>query len=157
MKMMSHYLIVMLSVLLFIFRLIVLFTTKLGVEFVVHSFSVPFEIIYLFVMLLCIILMTRSKLIGAIIFLASSLLYLGPTLWNQFMYLSDHSATVEMTTQMIVTILCLLVPIAAFFIIAFAKQQEKKPVDKKTDFFYKNENYDRNLDDRADKNNYRTL
>lgn len=28
---------------------------------------------------------------------------------------------------------------------------------KKTDWFYKNEEFDRKLDDRADKNNYRTL
>ena len=30
-------------------------------------------------------------------------------------------------------------------------------VDKKTDWFYKNEQFDRKMDDRADKNNYRTL
>ena len=37
------------------------------------------------------------------------------------------------------------------------KNRMAHPVDKKTDWFYKNEEYDRKLDDRADKNNYRTL
>lgn len=157
MKMMSHYLIIMLSVMLFVFRLIVLFTTTMGIEFVVQSFNVNFEIAYILLMLVCIVLMSRSKLTGSVIFLVSSLLYLGPTLWNQFTYLADHQATMELATQMIVTVICLLIPIFSFFIIAFAKQQEKKPVDKKTDFFYKNEAYDRKYDERADKNNYRTM
>jgi len=30
-------------------------------------------------------------------------------------------------------------------------------VDKQTDWFYKNKEYDRKLDERADKNQYRTL
>ena len=58
---------------------------------------------------------------------------------------------------MIVSVLCLVIPIFAFFIIAFAKEQEKRPVDKKTDFFHKNDAYDRKYDERADKNNYRTM
>ena len=37
------------------------------------------------------------------------------------------------------------------------KNRKAHPKDKKTDWFYKNEQYDRKLDDRADKNNYRTL
>ena len=58
---------------------------------------------------------------------------------------------------MLVTLICLLIPTFAFFIIAAAKKQEAKPVDRKTDFFYKNDAYDRKYDERADKNNYRTL
>ena len=37
------------------------------------------------------------------------------------------------------------------------KNRTNHPVDKKTDWFYKNEEFDRKLDDRADKNNYRTM
>ena len=51
----------------------------------------------------------------------------------------------------------LVIPIFAFFVVMFAKEQEKHPVNKKTDFFYKNEAYDRKYDDRADKNNSRTM
>ena len=37
------------------------------------------------------------------------------------------------------------------------KNRVNNPKDKKTDWFYKGEQYDRQLDERADKNNYRTL
>ena len=36
-------------------------------------------------------------------------------------------------------------------------RDKNNPKDKKTDWFYTNEQYDRQLDERADKNNYRTL
>lgn len=157
MRTMSHYLIIMLSVILFIFRLIVVFTTVLGIEFAVQSINVNYEMIFLVIMLISIILMTKSKLSGAIIFLISSIAYYGPTLLNQLIYLSNNTISIEAAMQIVISLICVIIPIFAFFIIAFAKQQERKPVDKKTDFFYKNEAYDRKYDERADKNNYRTL
>ena len=157
MRTMSHYLIIMLSAMLFIFRLVVVFTTVLGIEFIVQSINVNYEIVFLLVMLVSIILMTKSKLTGAIIFVASSLAYYGPTLLNQLTYLSSNTISIEVAMQIVISLVCVIIPIFAFFIIAFAKQQEKKPVNKKTDFFYKNEAYDRKYDERADKNNYRTL
>lgn len=157
MRTMSHYLIIMLSVMLFIFRLVVVFTTVLGIEFIVQSINVNYELIFLLVMLISIILMTKSKLTGAIIFVASSIAYYGPTLWGQLTYLSNNTISIEVAMQIVISLIGVAIPTFAFFIIAFAKQQEKKPVDKKTDFFYKNEAYDRKYDERADKNNYRTL
>lgn len=157
MRTMSHYLIIMLSVMLFIFRLVVVFTTVLEIEFAVQSINVNYEMIFLVIMLISIILMTKSKLSGAIIFLISSIAYYGPTLLNQLIYLSNNTISIEVAMQIVISLICVIIPIFAFFIIAFAKQQERKPVDKKTDFFYKNEAYDRKYDERADKNNYRTL
>ena len=157
MRTMSNYLIIMLSVLLFIFRLVVVFTTVWGIEFIVQSFNVNFEIAFLFVMLISIILISKNKLSGAILFLVSSLIYYGPTLWNQFQNFSDMQNNVDSGLQMIISLVCLIIPVFAFFIIAAAKKQEAKPIDKKTDFFYKNEAYDRKYDERADRNNYRTL
>ena len=157
MRTMSNYLIIMFSVLLFIFRLVVVFTTVWGIEFVVQSFNVNFEIAFLFVMLISIILLSKNKLSGAILFLVSSLAYYGPTLLNQFQNFSAMQNSVEGGLQMIITLVGILIPIFAFFIIVAAKKQEAKPVDKKTDFFYKNEAYDRKYDERADRNNYRTL
>ena len=37
------------------------------------------------------------------------------------------------------------------------KDKKDNPKDKKTDWFYKNEQFDREKDERADKNNYRTM
>ena len=39
----------------------------------------------------------------------------------------------------------------------FDKNRKANPKDKKTDWFYNNKDFDREKDDRADTNNYRTL
>lgn len=157
MKTMSNYLILMLTVILFIFRLIVVFTTTMGIEFMVESINVNYEIALLFVMIISIILMSRNKLSGPVILTLASLAYYGPSLLNQITYISSNTASVEIIMQTVISLICVVIPIFAFFIIAFAKEQEKRPVDKKTDFFYKNDAYDRKYDERADKNNYRTM
>lgn len=157
MRTMSNYLIIMLSIILFVFRLVVVFTAVIGIEFMIEPVSIPYEMILLFIMIICIILMSKNKLSGAIVLVVASIAYYGPSLLEQIKYLSSNAVSIETATQTIVSIICLVIPIFAFFIIALAKEQEKRPVDKKTDFFYKNEAYDRKFDERADKNNYRTM
>lgn len=157
MRTMSNYLIIMFSIMLFVFRLIVVFTSIMGIEFIVEPVNVEYEIALLLIMIISIILMSKNKLSGAIILVVTSILYYGPSLLEQITYLSSNSVSIDTATQIIVSIVCLIIPIFAFFIIAFAKEQEKRPVDKRTDFFYKNEAYDRKYDERADKNNYRTM
>lgn len=49
----------------------------------------------------------------------------------------------------------LIIPLAALFDVLLDRNRKEHPVDKKTDWFYKNKDFDRKLDDRADKNNYR--
>ena len=157
MKTMANYLIIMLTIMLFIFRLIVVFTTTMGIEFMVTSINVDFEMILLVVMLISIILIVKNKILGPIVLVISSLVYYGPDLISKLTYLSSNSISVDTATQMIVSVICIIIPVFAFFIIAFAKEQEKRPVNKKTDFFYNNDAYDRKYDERADKNNYRTM
>ena len=156
MRTISNYLIIMLSILLFIFRLVVVFTATMGIEFMVEPINVKYEIALLFVMIICIILMSKNKLSGAIILTISSIAYYGPTLLSQVTNLSA-GASLDSAMQAVISVICVIIPIFAFFIIAFAKEQEKRPVDQKTDFFYKDDTYDRNYDDRADRNNYRIM
>ena len=157
MRTMSNYLILMFSIMLFVFRLIVVFTAVLGIEFMVQPISIPYEMILLFIMIISIILMSKNKLSGAIILLVASGAYYGPNLLDIAKAMSTTAITQEIAIQVLVSIVCILIPFFAFFIIALAKQQERKPVDKKTDFFYKTDAYDIQYDERADKNNYRTM
>jgi len=157
MRTMSHYLIIMLTVLLFIFRLIVAFTTALEIEFAVTALNVNLEIGLLFVTIISIILMSRNKLSGAVILTVSSIAYYGADILEKFKIISQNNVSVDTAMQLVISVICVIIPVFAFFIIAFAKEQEKRPVDKKTDFFYKNEAYDRKYDERADRNNYRTM
>ena len=51
----------------------------------------------------------------------------------------------------------LILPLAAIFDVLLDKNRKAHPTDKKTDWFYKNKQFDRQMDERADRNNYRTL
>ena len=156
MRTMANYLIIMLTVVLFIFRLIVVITATMGIEFMIQPINVNYELALLFIMIICIILMSKNKLSGAVILSIASIAYYGPTLLGQITGLST-GVNINSALEAVVSLACVIIPIFAFFIIAFAKEQEKRPVDKKTDFFYKTDRYDRQYDDRADKNNYRTM
>jgi len=154
-KSLEYYLIISFTALLFIFRLVVVITTVLGIKFSVVSFSVVGELILLVLTLLSLVLMVKVKFLGALIFLVSSLMYYVPNLIDSFKNFSEVTSTLEGNIQLVSSVIAVIIPTFAFFIILVTKKQQINPVNKKTDFFYKNENYDRNLDDRADKNNYR--
>ena len=156
MRTMSNYLMVMFSIMLFIFRFVVVFAATMEMEFMVQPINVDYEIGLLFIMVISIILMSKNKLTGPIILTIASIAYYGPTLLEQVNGLSA-GASVEFAMQVIMNTICLVIPIFDFFVIAFAKEQEKRPVDKKTDFYYKTDKYDRKYDERADKNNYRIM
>ena len=49
------------------------------------------------------------------------------------------------------------VVLALVVMIDFLADHVKQPEQKNTDWFYENKEYDRKLDSRADKNNYRTM
>ena len=56
-----------------------------------------------------------------------------------------------------ISLIGVILPIAVLFDLKIDKNRKANPVDKKTDWYYKDEKYDREMDERADKNNYRTL
>ena len=156
-KTMAHYLIVMFMVMLMIFRFVVLFTTVIGIDFPVKSANENIEIGMIVLTLLCIILFTKTKLTGAILYLISSFIYYGPEFINLVPIAMNGVTSTDMAVQILVLMIELVIPIFALFILIYDKKQEINPVDKKTDFFYKGEQYERKYDERADKNNYRTM
>lgn len=154
---MAHYLMIMFMVMLLIFRLIVLFTSVLTVDFVIVASNPNLEMIMLLVTLVSIILFTKTKLSGGILYLVSSWLYYGAELLKLLPAAQAGTMSMDMGTQMIVILIEMVIPIFALFILIYDKKQEINPTDTKTDFFYKTDTYDRKYDDRADKNNYRTM
>ena len=70
---------------------------------------------------------------------------------------NNEVLTLGQSAQLFFSILGLLLPLAVLIDLMLDKNRKENPKDKKTDWFYKNEQFDRKLDDRADKNNYRTM
>ena len=51
----------------------------------------------------------------------------------------------------------LVLAILVFFDLVIAKMRKTDPKDQKTDWYFKNDKYDRQYDERADKNQYRNF
>lgn len=114
------------------------------------------EIILSFVVLICIVLIVRRKLIGALIYLLAYGMYFGVDVINNIQTVLN-GASMETALNVFISIIGIILPIAVLADLLLDKGRKANPKDKKTDWFYNNEQFDRKLDERSDKNNYRTL
>lgn len=160
MKNFSTWMLVMFVIMFWGFRAIVTLMTQMGKDLGgMEPLNMQLEIILLFVVLVCIILIVKRKMVGALIYLLSYGMYFGVNLYNYVMTIMEQTENLPATIHMsaFVSLLGMILPLAILFDLLMDKNRKANPKDKKTDWFYKNEQYDRKLDERADKNNYRTL
>ena len=141
MKNFSTWLLACFMVMFWAFRAIVTLMAELHQDFGgIVPLNKTLEIILLFVVLVCIVLVVKRKMVGALMYLLSYGIYFGTDI------LKNINTIIEME-----------LPIAVLLDMLVDRNRKNNPKDKKTDWFYKNEKFDRQLDERADKNNYRTL
>jgi len=158
MKNLSSWLIVMFIGMFWLFRIIVAVTGQLGMDFFVQPIDNNIEVVLLFVVLLCIPFIFKRKLIGALIYLGAYGWYFGMGLFNNVMtVIGGETLAMAGYMDMFIALIAIVLPIVAVFDILLDKNRKKNPIDKETDWFYKNKEYDREMDERADKNNYRTM
>lgn len=58
---------------------------------------------------------------------------------------------------LLVSVIGIILAILTLIDVLFNKDRTNTGMNKKTDWFYNNKDFDRQLDERADKNNYRTM
>ena len=118
----------------------------------------PFEIAILFATLLCLVLIVKRKLIGSILYLTLHAIYFGGDITTKLSVITNNELlTISQSTELMFSIIGIILPLAVLIDLLLDKNRKLNPKDKKTDWFYKNEEFDRKLDERADKNNYRTM
>ena len=159
MKNFSTWMLVMFMIMFWMFRLVVAVFAEFGIDFMgIVPLNMSLEIILLFVVLLCVILIVKRKIVGALIYLLSYGMYFGVYLFNSVKtILESESLPIEQSLNAFVSLIGMIIPIAILFDLLLDKNRKAHPKDNKTDWFYNNEQFDRKKDDRADTNNYRTL
>ena len=161
MKNLSTWLLVMFMIMFWVFRIVVAFAFEINMDLGgIVPINQTMEIILLFVVLLCLILIVKRKIIGALIYLFAYGMYFGATVIDGVKSLFDITNEVSNPMYYLNTFIALIgiiLPICVLFDLLLDKNRKANPKDGKTDWFYNNKDYDRNLDDRADKNNYRTM
>ena len=157
MKNFSSWLIAMFAFMFWGFRLVGTTLASIGIDFMFVPSNMTMEVALLFITFICICFLIKRKLLAAIIYLLAHFIYYGPTFITHFMQLIEKTLDTTQYMNILFEFFALALPIAALFDVLLDKNRKAHPTDKKTDWFYKNKDYDRKLDERADKNNYRTL
>ena len=159
MKKFSTYLLVMFMIVFWILRIIITLSSQMGGDFLgVVPMNEAIEILILFATLICLVLVAKRKLVGAILYLVIHALYFGADVTTKLSVITNGGVlSVSQNTELMFSIVGIILPIAVLIDLLLDKNRKINPSDKKTDWFYKNKEYDRKLDDRADKNNYRTM
>ena len=117
-----------------------------------------FEIVILFLTVASVLLIAKRNIFGILLYLVPNILYYGINLEQKVKILIDGGKlSLEESSDMMFAMIGLILPIAVLLDWLLDKNRKANPKDKKTDWFYKNEEFDRKLDERADKNNYRTM
>ena len=159
MKKFSTYLLVVFMMLFWVLRIVITLASQLGKSFMgIIPMNETFEIAILFLTLLCVVLIVKRKMIGSLLYLTIHAIYFGGDVTNKLNILArNETLTLAQSTEFMFSMIGIILPLAVLLDLLLDKNRKMNPKDEKTDWFYKNEQFDRKLDDRADKNNYRTM
>lgn len=159
MKKFSTYLLVMFMIIFWILRIIITISAQMGNSFMgVTPMNETMEILILFATVICIGLVIKRNLIGSLLYIVVHAVYYGADVTNKLSILANNEQlTLSQNTELMFSIIGIILPLIVLIDLLLDKNRKLNPSDKKTDWFYQNEQFDRKLDDRADKNNYRTM
>ncbi len=158
MKNLSSWLLVMFMGMFWLFRVVVAFQAQYDQSFGgFAAFNFTVEVALLFIAILCMILVLRRNIIGGILYLASYGFYFGGYILTNAIPVLMSGETMDMSVMQntLVSAVALIIAFCVFFDLLVNKIRKRDPKDKKTDWFFNNEQYDRKYDERADKNQYR--
>jgi len=151
----------MFMIMFWVFRIIVALAGELHWDLGgIAPLNQTFEIVLLFVALLSLVLVIKRKIAGGLIYLLGYVMYFGVDVVNNIqVIMSAVEGNVEINAyaNLFISLVGIILAVAVMLDLLMDKSRKNNPKDKKTDWFYTNEQYDRQLDERADKNNYRTL
>lgn len=158
MKSLSSWLLVMFMAMFWLFRIVVTFQAQYENDFGGFiAFNMTVEVILLFVVIVCMALVLRRNIIGGIIYLLSYGFYFGGYILTNGIPAISSGGTLGMSVMQntMVAAVGVILALFVFLDLMIARVRRKDPKDKKTDWYFQNDKYDRKYDERADKNQYR--
>lgn len=157
----STWILTIFMIMFWLFRAIVALCTQFSIDLLgIVAYDFNIEVIMAFATLVCIILFTKRKLIGALLYLMLYGVYFGEHFITNVMILFQGQAPIDIsfTMNLLVDFVAILLAIFVLIDILIDKGRKENPIDKKTDWYFKNEKYDEELkarDKREDKNEYK--
>ena len=147
------FLLLFMAIIYWVFRVIVCLMSTMQLDFFTQPYNADFEIIMLFVIVFCIVLVIKRNIIGPTIYFGVSLAYFGSSLYEKLM------ATGEFTliggSEILLEAIGLIIPLLMFLDILTNKNKMNFAEARKTEWYFGTDKYDRQYDERADKNQYK--
>lgn len=157
----STWLIAIFMVMFWLFRAVVALCTQYSIDLIgLVAYNFNFEVIIAFATIPCILLVVKRKMVGSLIYLVMYGAYFGEHLVANFIPLIQGQAalTVDLSMNLLADLVAIFLAIFSVMDMLVDKGRKANPVDKKTDWYFKNEKYDEELkarDQREDKNEYK--
>ena len=157
----STWMIAIFMVMFWLFRAIVALCTQYSVDFLgLVAYDFNLEVIIAFVTIVCIVLVVKRKMVGSLIYLVMYGAYFGEHLIaNLIPFLQGKIVlTMDLSMNLISDAVAIILALFAVVDMLVDKGRKVNPIDKKTDWYFKNEKYDEELkkrDEREDKNEYK--
>lgn len=149
------YLITFMAILFWIFRVIVTVMYDWGKEFFAVPLNETAEIAVIFATLPCMILVIKRNIVGAAAYLGIYVAYFGTALYESIIGINESGFTIPNFSNLVATIIGIVIALLIFIDVLFNKNRSLGKANKKADWFYNNSDYDREFDERADRNNYK--
>lgn len=150
------YLVTMFGIVFWIFRVIVSLMYSMSLDFFCQPLNANLEIVVLFATIPCMLFIIKRNIIAATIYFGMYGAYFGTALYEAIMSIQENGITVVNSSNLIIVTLGVLIPFLTFIDILLNKNRRGHGGDKNTDWFYTNEEFDREFDERADRNQYRS-
>ena len=158
MKKLSTWILVMFVAMYWGFRVVACLMASMNREFPIQPLNYQLEIVILFVVLAATLLIIKRNMIGSFIYLGAHGLYFGTSaIAGISAIFGGKGVGASEVLNVFMSVIGIILPVAVLLDMLADKARKANPKDKKTDWFYKNEQFDRKYDERADRNNYRTL
>lgn len=146
---MLGYLVTIWAGIFWVFRVVVTMMASQGTAFPVEPMNMTFEVVLLFIAFVCIILIAKRNMFGAIVYLISYGAYFGVDAYKGL------DAGNGFSLSLFASILGIVIAFMAFASIGLASGKKSTGKNKKTDWFYGTDEYERQFDERADTNQYK--
>lgn len=138
-----------------LFRVIVSLMYTAESNFPIVPLNMTFEIIVLFITFVCIILIAKRKMLGAVIYLITHCAYFGIDAYKNIQAIVEGTPQTANYISLFISAIAVIIPVIAIMDIGLKSGKKGSSKNRKTDWFYGTTEYDRNMDDRADKNQYK--
>ena len=157
----STWLIVLFMIMFWLFRGLIAVCTQFSIDVLgIVSYDFNLEVIILFITLVCIILVIKRKILGSLIYLGMYGVYFGEHFIKNILPIIQKNSAIsmDMTFNLVIDLVAIILAIFAVIDNLVDRSRRENPIDKKTDWYFKNEKYDEELkarDKREDNNEYK--